>query len=242
MADPMVIYTAGMSGVRSFDRRFVSVLREAGLRVLVNRWCRSWWPLKNLRDRGQHAEAVNRLESMIARLREGGGQFAAATGDAGDGGKCGGEPVRIVLAGHSTGCLITLELLERLSEPVDLALLLAAAVRPDYDLSRALAGARRVEHFWSPLDPACSLGTPIAGTADGAYRRAAGAVGFSGPGSDDPRFRQHRYDPAWARHGHIGGHTTCFTRPFVRNVLTPLIRGEDPNDRGAAERASAGSD
>ena len=218
----VVIYTAGMSDVRWFDRRFVKTLRGAGMRVLVNRWCRSWWPLKNLRDRSQHEDAGRELGEMVARLRE-----ESSKGD-GIG--------EIVLAGHSTGCLITLEMLERLGEPIDRALLLAAAVRPDYDLRGALDGARRVDHFWSYLDPACSWGTAVAGTADGAYRWAAGATGFSGPGSDDGRFVQHRFEKGWAMHGHIGGHTTCLHPRFVMNVVLPVLRcGAEASGRSGTD-------
>lgn len=207
MADPIVIYTAGMSDIRFFDRSFVTALRGAGLRVLVNQWCRSWWPLKNLRDRGQHRDASDQLAAMIDRLRESEGPDAP-----------------IVPIGHSTGCLITLETLAELDRPMNHALLLAAAVRPDYDLRPALRGVRRIDHFFSYLDPACGVGTIIAGTADGQYRSAAGAVGFCGPGADDPAFVQHTFDTDWLALGHIGGHTTCLAPRFVRAVLLPLLR------------------
>lgn len=209
-----MIYNCGMAGCQRVDRRMLDALSAAGMAVRINEWCGWWFPLVNLRSRARHAAAAEEAVRMVEQARaEGEGS--------------------IVLLGHSTGCLVTLDALERLvaegAEPVDAAVLLAAAVDPDYDLTPALPGARRLISLRSPLDGwFLGLGTAVFGTADGRHRPAAGMVGFRGPGADDPRFEQHRFQRRWLRCGHYGGHLGCLSPRFGRAVLHPLLEGIAP--------------
>lgn len=209
MTAPTVIYTCGMSGIRCFDRRFVDELRRRGLTVRAEDWTAYRWPLRNLRDREQHRRAVDQLLETIRTARN-------------------DQPnVPVALIGHSTGCLIVLEALERLPKPIDTALLLAAAVRPDYDLTPALSKCERLIHIGSRVDLwFCGIGTTACGTADGRHRPAAACVGFQGPGRDDPRFSQHMFRLPWWLHGHYGGHIGSLSRRFVRRRIVPLLHPE----------------
>ena len=96
------------------------------------------------------------------------------------------KPVSLV--GKSGGAWIVVRALEGLpAGSVESVVLLAAAVSPGHDLSRALrAVAREMVVFWSPLDLiVLGAGTWLFGTADRVRTRGAGLVGFrrpSGPG------------------------------------------------------------
>ena len=98
-----------------------------------------------------------------------------------------GAPVFLV--GKSGGTGLVIRALERLPEDtVEAAVLLAPALSPGYDLSRALRAVRReMVVFWSPIDVfVLGLGTRIFGTID-RHVVSAGLVGFRRPESLDER-------------------------------------------------------
>ena len=209
-SSPSAIYIPGMAGEKWLDRRFLAGLAEAGVRVRTLHWTQSWLPVLNLRDRRMHREAGTRLLAMVRAVRE----------------EHPGEPLALI--GHSTGCLIVLETLERMNEneePIDAAVLMAPAVRCDYDLRPALRSTRKLIHFSSRLDTVfLGIGTTLFGTADGRHGPSAGFLGFRGPGADDPRFAQHVYQIGWLRHLHHGGHIGCLQPRFARCIIAPMLR------------------
>lgn len=142
-----------------------------------------------------------------------------------------GRPVHLV--GHSGGggmAILTLETLPR-DRKVTAVLLLAAAISPDHNLTRAL---HRTEYgifnYYSRGDVGyLQIGTSFFGTIDRDYGPAAGAVGFNIPSGGDAReeyrkLHQIAYSQKMARYGHGGGHIGWTARPFVREYLAPLIR------------------
>jgi hypothetical protein len=156
-----------------------------------------------------------------------------------------GEPVFLV--GKSGGCAVVVKALERLarsgeSESVERAILLAPALSPGYDLTRALGGVRReVVVFWSPLDVIfLGAGTRIFGTSDRVWCSGAGRVGFlrPKPGVDAPsrsaaykKLRQVRWSPRMSSTGYLGGHLGPDSPRFLKKYVVPLLRVETPAGR-----------
>ena len=203
---PSAIYIPGMAGEKWMDRRFLAGLMKAGVRTQTLHWTRFRLPLRNLRDRRQHEQAATRLLAMVRALRR----------------ERPDEPIALI--GHSTGCLIVLEALERREEPVEAAVLMAAAVSSGYDLRPALRSVNRLIHISSRLDTVfLGIGTMLFGTADGHHSASAGFLGFRGPGRDDPRFIQHVFRIGWLMHLHHGGHIGCLQPRFARRVIAPLL-------------------
>ncbi len=149
--------------------------------------------------------------------------------------------VPIFLVGKSGGCAVMVQALERLdSAEVERAVLLAPALSPGYDLTRALERVRRdLVVFWSPLDLFfLGVGTGVFGTSDRVRGRGAGLVGFRTPGPDDPprrveayaRLRQVRWTPAMSLSGYLGGHLGPDSPRFLSRYVVPLLRVEPPAD------------
>jgi pimeloyl-ACP methyl ester carboxylesterase len=151
------------------------------------------------------------------------------------------DPTRkIILSGHSGGAGLAVWALEELPEDVhiDTLLMIAPALSPEYDLSKAL---RRVSGqayaFTSTLDPILSFGTRSFGTIDRVKCDAAGHCGFAVPQNalDAGQYRKLRgiaYDSTWLKYGNAGDHIGAMMRPFARAVLAPLLlTGELPPKR-----------
>lgn len=162
----------------------------------------------------------------------------------------------VFLVGKSGGAGVVLRALEGLPEgSVERVVLLAPAVSPGYDLSKALRGVRReLVVFISPLDFALlGAGTWAFGTIDRVRGVGAGLVGFRGPdpgsmgGADAAAFaakvRHVRWRPSMARVGYLGGHLAVDMPPFLRRYVVPLLKA-GPVDLGAivAGRPGSGSD
>lgn len=134
---------------------------------------------------------------------------------------------------HSGGSGPATWALERLPADVKVAcfVMLAPALSPTYDLSKALARVSGPAYcFYSERDDmVLGTGTKLFGTIDGQRVEAAGRVGFQKPpGADDLAYAKliHRpYESSWTRYGHIGGHIGCMGSPFVEAIVAPLMLG-----------------
>lgn len=147
------------------------------------------------------------------------------------------EPSKpVFLVGKSGGTWIMVKALEGLPEgSVEAVVLLAPAISPGYDLSKALRAVRReLVSFWSPLDVVVlGVGTWLFKTADRVRSFSAGLVGFREPaGLDDAgrslyatRLRQVRWRPEMARSWYFGGHVGPDSPPFLRKYVVPLLTG-----------------
>ncbi|MEJ7637998.1 MAG: alpha/beta hydrolase [Singulisphaera sp.] len=149
-----------------------------------------------------------------------------------------GAPVFLV--GKSGGTGLVARALERLPEgTVEAAVLLAPALSPGYDLTRALRAVRReMVVFWSPMDVfVLGLGTRLFGTIDRRRVVSAGLVGFRRPEALDEqgkaqyaKLRQVRWRPVMARTGYLGGHVGPDSPAFLRRYVVPLLRVGDAAD------------
>ena len=140
----------------------------------------------------------------------------------------------VFLLGKSGGTWIVVKALEELpGDSVEAVVLLAPAISPDYDLSRALrAVSRELVAFWSPLDVVVlGAGTWLFKTTDRVRSFSAGLVGFRPPeGLDDEgralyraKLRQVRWRAEMARTGYLGGHVGPDSPAFLRKYVVPLL-------------------
>jgi hypothetical protein len=139
----------------------------------------------------------------------------------------------VFLIGKSGGTGVIVKALEQLPDAsVERVVLLAPALSPNYDLTKALAAIRReIVVFWSPFDVVVlGLGTRIFGTIDRAHTAAAGLVGFRPPGprgSAPPplyaKLKQVKWNVGMAPTMYWGGHVGPDSPWFIRKYVIPLL-------------------
>ena len=139
----------------------------------------------------------------------------------------------VFLVGKSGGTGIIVKALERLDAgSVEAVVLLAPALSPRYDLSRALRSVRReMVVYWSPMDLfVLGAGTWLFKTIDRRRSVSAGLVGFRLPKglSDQGRreygkLRQVRWRVAMMPTGYFGGHIGPDTPAFLRKYVLPIL-------------------
>jgi hypothetical protein len=152
--------------------------------------------------------------------------------------------VKIIVSTHSAGTGIIVWALEQLPDDVmiDELVLLASALSPEYDLSRALRHVRNGAYsFNSELDTiVLGAGTRAFGTVDRMKVDAAGKVGFRKPANaTDPeqyrKLHQFPYDADWMRFDNNGEHIGSMTRAFARSVIAPVVLGKGPPPRATTQ-------
>jgi pimeloyl-ACP methyl ester carboxylesterase len=136
----------------------------------------------------------------------------------------------VFLVGKSGGTGVIVKALEQLPQrAITRAILLAPALSPTYDLSKALTVVEReIVVFWSPLDVVVlGLGTRIFGTIDRARTVSAGLVGFRAPDDAAPsayaKLRQVKWDMSMAPTFYWGGHVGPDSPWFIRKYVIPLL-------------------
>jgi hypothetical protein len=217
---PLLLHLPGIAGPRFCDNRMLAGLRGGGVKAnfVIYDWTED--------DSGIHALQAyqrNRAEAQaVADL------IAAHVST---------DPRSpIYLTAHSGGTAIAIWALEGLPPQIKIQtlLLMAPAISPQYDLSKAL---RHVEGntyvFTSTLDTVVlDTGTSLFGTMDGVRTPAAGLTGFvQPPGADPEMYRkmiQHPYDRDWIKYGDYGDHIGAMSRRFSQAILAPLIVNADP--------------
>lgn len=137
---------------------------------------------------------------------------------------------RIIVTSHSGGGGISAWALEKLpaDAQVDTWLMVAPALSPQYDLSKALKHVRGKTYvFSSTLDPILGFGTRNFGTMDRVYTASGGNTGFILPASADvqqyQKLVQIPYDAAWMPLGNAGDHIGAMNRAFARTIIAPLL-------------------
>lgn len=145
------------------------------------------------------------------------------------------EPERpIFLLAKSGGTGLALRAAELLPEKtIERIVLLAAAVSPDYDLSRALRATRgQIVSFYSPLDQfILNWGTRNFGTIDRHYGPGAGLHGFRRPHDLSPENRalydrlvQVPWTPRFMWEGYYGGHAANSFPVFLAAEVVPWLK------------------
>jgi pimeloyl-ACP methyl ester carboxylesterase len=139
--------------------------------------------------------------------------------------------VRIHLVAHSGGTGIAIWALEALPADVRVynLVLLASALSPEYDFSKALAHVEHRAYAFTSLNDTLVLkvGTQLFGTIDGHKVPAGGWGGFVVPPDADAKqyakLVQYPYDPAWLKYGNLGDHIGPMMTAFAKEVLAPLM-------------------
>jgi hypothetical protein len=221
---PLVLVADGVGGAElcSLGLKYAAAWSGAGIEVRGIGWGHGfgrWY--RDLTETAWHARQADRLAASVAQAREE------------------GRDVHVV--GKSGGTGIVVWALERLpAGSVASAVLLAPALSPRYDLSRALKAVRgEMTVFHSPLDLiVLGAGTSIFGTVDRVRTAAAGLGGFQRPPGlvvtdaedEDPyaRLRQVRWTPRMGRTGYLGGHVGPDLPGFLRQYVLPCL------DRGSS--------
>jgi hypothetical protein len=211
-----VLHFPGIAGRTALDANWVKALGAGGVadHLEMYDWNRPYTRIGALR-----AYAHNRAEAKVIA-----GKIAN---------KLAADPhANIILTGWSGGCQMIVWALEDLppQASVQSVVMIAPAITPTYDLSRALAHVRgSLFACTSPGDWfVLGWGTHWFGTSDGAHTNAAGMVGFSIPqGADMTQYRklvQLRYAAAWRKYGNFGGHNGAISPAFAREILAPKLK------------------
>jgi pimeloyl-ACP methyl ester carboxylesterase len=218
----VVYILPGIEGRSPWNRNIALGLDEGGVTsaIEVYDWTVGFpgGEVVNLANLERNRRQARRLASKIIAYRE----------------RYPGRPVHLI--GHSGGGGIAVLALEALpaGRQIDMAILLAPALSPDYDLSTALRRTHvGVCNFYSKRDVSfLKVGTALFGHIDRGHGFSAGAVGFEIPeslASEDralyhERLRQVAWDERLKRHGATGTHLGWASRRFAREYLAPLIK------------------
>lgn len=210
-----LLHLPGVAGTTLLDRAMVKSLKQGGLEVQtqIYNWTRGDPGINALLAYQRNQKEADKLaEHLIQRLRA--------------------EPdTKLYLTGHSGGTGLVVWILERLPEDVQVesVLLLAPALSPQYDLTRALQRVRGKMYVFSSVYDTIVLGTgtKLFGTIDGVKTDAAGRIGFVRPSAGDEKQYEKLiakpYNAKWMRYGNIGDHIGPIMGAFARNVLAPLL-------------------
>ncbi len=210
----LLLHLPGIGGVRNLDRGMTRGLQQGGFtgEVQFYDWTGEDAGLKSLLGlvRNKHQAKI-----VAEKLTE---RFDA-------------DPAaRIIITSHSGGAGIAVWALEDLPDRVkiDTLLMLAPALSPKYDLSKALRHVSGRLYVFSSLDdPVLGFGCRLLGTIDGVKTDAAGRVGFDPPpGADAGQYAKlvsEPYDRSWVYLDNTGDHIGPMTRKFARVALAPLL-------------------
>jgi Serine aminopeptidase, S33 len=215
----LVIIVGGVGGMDIIGACAESALQKAGVRHEIREfvWTHGWGQLfKDLQDSDHTRRKAEELAQAIRRHQT---EFP-------------GRPVFLVGKSGGTGIVLAaLEILE--PESVERAILLSAAVSPNYDLRRALRATRlEIVSFHSAYDQLIlNWGTRTFGTMDRQYVASAGLGGFVPPAALDAEgtnlYRRLVQVPWHLRagvQGMIGPHSATSLPGFLTTHVAPWLR------------------
>jgi hypothetical protein len=237
-AKPFLLHLNGISGKLFCDESLVAGLKAGGLDAEVRfyDWTAGDPGISALQAHQRNRQQAKIIAAIIERrFRE----HADAP---------------IYITSHSGGTGLAAWALEELPDDVtvECVFMLAPALSPGYDLSKALRHVRgKLYAFTSPYDTAIlAAGTKVFGTIDGQYCQAAGVDGFVRPdAADAEQYRKlvpQPYRKEWLqKYGHMGSHICPLGRVFAREYIAPLLLTgrppaelPSPTTRPAATRPS----
>ncbi len=214
-SETWLLHLPGIGGARSIDRRMTAGLKDGGWEgpISIYDWTANDPGINALLSYKRNKEQAQKVEQQIEeRLKK--------------------DPnLKVTLTSHSGGTGIAVWALEDMpgGMQVQTLVLLASALSPDYDLSKALRHVRGKAYvFYSKNDQVVlGAGTRLFGTIDGVKTDAAGLVGFRKPeGVDDKAYEklvQKPYDDGWMAFQNIGNHVGCMSQPFAESVIAPML-------------------
>ena len=224
----VVLVLPGIDGAGPWYNSLTGGLKEGGDEVHLVHWGMPLLFLANLTFPVIHSAAERGLAQRIRQERA----------EHPDG--------RITLVGHSAGCGVILQALARLETglQVETVVLLAPAVSEDYDLAPAISHTRGTVHVFYSSHDQMLLSTCVTGTYDHVFSNSGGLNGFALTERLAATARvhliQHAYDPAWKTLGCEGGHFGWRSKPFVEQVLVPLME-ERPSRAAIAKSPELGA-
>lgn len=218
---PFLLHVNGIGGERSIDHSLISGLQAGGFDAEVEYfdWTHGEDGLVVLRAYDRNRQEAEKVRDIIVRHAK----------------ERPNQP--IYLSCHSGGVGIVVWAMEDLPPEVKVEwlLMLAPALSPSYDLSKALSHVKgKAYAFTSPYDTIIlKTGTKFFGTMDRKYIEAAGLDGFvKPPGADDRQYAKlvaQPYQAQWLRmYGNPGTHIGATGTKFAREYIAPLLRTGRP--------------
>ncbi len=218
VSQSLLIHLPGIGGELAIDRSLMRGLKEASLadQYQIYDWTgknRGLVALGTINENLEQAKLVAEKITTFRRENPNG---------------------RIIITAHSGGTGVAIWMLEYLPDDVqvDQLVMLASALSPGCDLSKALRHVKG--HAWSFYSKYDSevLGrwTSVFGTVDRVQSEAAGYVGFKTDQPADPvqyaKLTQLPYDPSWWRYGNDGGHLGTMNATFAASIIAPLLNAK----------------
>lgn len=216
-----ILHLNGIGGRLPCDEGFVAGLRAGGVdgQIVFYDWTEGNPGVPALRAYEQNKQEARRIAELLAKqLKE--------------------RPrTAVYITAHSAGSGLIAWALEDLPEgaAVESVFMLAPALSPGYDLSRALRHIHGKLYVFSSRYDAIVLdtGTKLFGTVDGVKSEAAGLDGFIRPaGADEGEYRKlvaMPYDSRWLlRYGNAGDHIGALGTRFARLYVAKLLLGIRP--------------
>jgi len=209
-----VLHLPGIGGLRGLDRVLIRGLSVGGFdKFDAYDWTENNPGIPALLARERNQKQAERVARMIVA-------FTTKNPN-----------VDVHLVAHSGGTGIAVWALEALPPNVTIhtLTLLASALSPDYDLSKALTHVDHKAYAFTSLNDTLVLGigTKMFATIDGKKVEAAGRVGFIMPpdanAKDYAKFEQFPYDPCWMQFDNLGDHIGPMHSAFAAKVLAPLM-------------------
>jgi pimeloyl-ACP methyl ester carboxylesterase len=214
--DNLVLMLPGVEGGSWQLTSVVDGLHDAGVRQEIEIIPWGKWPLSSMDNLMNHEANLERAKKISERIAAHRQTHPSSS---------------ITLVGYSGGGGIAVMVAEALPENVsiDRLILIAAAVSPEYDLTKVLSHVRgNMVNFYSENDWfMLGWGTQTFGTIDRKNTAAAGRIGFvdaAGKPRESQQIKQIEWRPDWARLGHWGGHIGWLARPWAREVLAAQLR------------------
>lgn len=210
-----LLHLPGIGGEMSIDRSLIRGLKEGG-----------WEGPTKIYDWTEHDPGIDALHARKRNDRE--AQIVADMIEQ----KLKEDPkLQITLTSHSGGTGIAVWALEKLPPGMHVRtlVLLASALSPEYDLSEALKHVSGNAYvYYSENDTlVLGAGTQMFGTMDGKKSVAAGLVGFKmSTDADKAQYEklvQRPWIKEWMVFENAGSHIGCMSRPFVKQVLAPVL-------------------
>jgi len=214
---PIWLHINGIGGERRMDHTLIRGLKAGGFDADYEfyDWTHGEDGLTALRNFTQNRKEADKVREMILR-------FAKERPD---------RP--IYLSSHSGGAGIAVWALEDLPPDVKIEslLMMAPALSPTYDLSKALSHVRGKAYVFSSRYDSVILktGTRMFGTIDRKFCEAAGLDGFVKPeGADDREYRKlvpQPYRRQWLlQYGNAGTHISAMGYQFSRLYIAPMLK------------------